>query len=153
MVVLGIDPGYARCGWAVIKDEGGEITALGFGCIETKDDLEAGQRLRAVSDKIADLLLEYRPDRVAIEKLFFQSNAKTAFGVAEARGAILATCARTGIAIVEKTPPEVKLAVTGSGRADKIQVRKMVMALCRLDQPPHPDDAADALAIAIAGVR
>ena len=153
MKILGIDPGYSRCGWAVINDEHGVVTALAFGCIETSVGTETAQRLREVSDRIADLLLKHHPDRVAIERLFFQTNAKTAISVAEARGVILATCARAGITIVEKTPNEIKLAVTGSGAADKKQVLKMVMAICHLTEPPKPDDTADAIAIAIAGAR
>ena len=148
--ILGIDPGTATTGFAIIEKSAGKIAALDFGIISTKANISAAERLLEISENVAQLLELHRPDLAAIESLFFCKNQTTAFAVAQSRGVVLAEIARFGIPIVELTPPQVKMAATGSGRADKKQVQKMVQKIFALEQIPQPDDAADALAVALA---
>lgn len=150
MIILGIDPGLGRTGWGVIKKEKGEdIKVMGYGCIETASNLEISTRLLYIFREINKLAEEYKPDVSAIEELFFNTNVTTAIAVGEARGVIILALARVGISIEEFTPLQVKQAVTGYGKATKEQMQKMVKTLLCLDKIPKPDDAADALAIAI----
>ncbi len=152
-IILGIDPGFARVGYGVLECAGERILAASHGCIETEKSLDHGDRLLEVRRAVAALFVKYRPEVMAIEKLFFEKNAKTALAVGEGRGVILAAAAEAGVPVVELTPLQVKQSVTGSGRADKRQIQEMVKLILRLDCVPRPDDAADALAIALTGIR
>ncbi|KKT66595.1 MAG: Crossover junction endodeoxyribonuclease RuvC [Candidatus Woesebacteria bacterium GW2011_GWA2_44_33] len=122
---------------------------LGYGCVSTDSSLEASVRLLFIFREINRLIEEYKPDMAGLEKLFFNTNTMTAMGVGEARGVVMLALARVGIEIAEFTPLAIKQAVAGYGRAEKIQVQKMVMALLHLNKVPKPDDAADALAVAL----
>ncbi|MBI2484974.1 crossover junction endodeoxyribonuclease RuvC [Candidatus Uhrbacteria bacterium] len=152
MTILGIDPGYGRCGFGVIEVKRGKVKVKDVGVSTTRAGGEIGGRLAEIISDLEELIDHHKPTSVAIEKLYFTSNAKTAMHVAEARGAILLTCARKRCRVVEMTPGQVKVAVTGNGRADKKAVSQMVCRLCELKQTPQLDDASDALAIALAAV-
>jgi crossover junction endodeoxyribonuclease RuvC len=148
--ILGIDPGTATTGFAVIEKISGKIEALDFGIISTQAKIPPAERLLEIAENISELLESYRPDLVAVESLFFCKNQTTAMAVAQARGVVLAEAARFAIPLLELTPLQVKMAATGSGRADKKQVQKMVQKIFALEKIPQPDDAADALAVAFA---
>ena len=147
--VLGLDPGTARVGYGLVERDGNKVTALEFGLIETAAGDAAAPRLAEVSTALKKLLAEFQPQEVAIEKLYFQTNAKTAMAVAEARGVILLTVHEAGIPSAEYTPLQVKQSVTGYGQADKRQVATMVCRQLGLATMPKPDDVTDALAIAL----
>lgn len=149
MIIIGIDPGFARTGWGIIDKQDGRLKMLGYGCLETDPGLSAAVRLLFIFREINRLIDEYKPDIAGLEKLFFNTNVMTAMGVGEARGTVMTALARMGIKIEEFTPLQVKQAVTGYGRAEKKQMQKMVKALLHLNKVPKPDDAADALAVAI----
>ena len=149
MLILGIDPGYAIIGWGVIRYERGRYIPVDFGAITTKAGMPFADRLEQIYRELSLLLTTYQPDAVAIEKLYFQNNQKTAIEVAEARGVILLALHEGGVPLYEYTPLQVKSAVTGFGQAQKPQVMEMTRRLLRLQQVPKPDDTADALAIAI----
>ncbi|MEH0543163.1 crossover junction endodeoxyribonuclease RuvC [Streptomyces sp. B21-105] len=150
MRVLGVDPGLTRCGVGVVEGVAGRpLTMLGVGVVRTSADAELGQRLVAVEQGIEAWLDEHRPEYVAVERVFSQHNVRTVMGTAQASAVAMLCAARRGIPVALHTPSEVKAAVTGSGRADKAQVGAMVTRLLRLDAPPKPADAADALALAI----
>ncbi|MBF8290293.1 MAG: ruvC [Chloroflexi bacterium] len=149
MIVLGIDPGTAALGWGLVDRTGGSLRLIDAGCLETSPSLGLPDRLLAIHRFLADLISRHEPDMVAVERLFFSRNAQTAFAVGQARGVVLLAAAEAGRTIREATPNEVKLAVTGSGSADKEQVGRMVAICLGLKDPPRPDDAADALAVAI----
>lgn len=149
MRILGIDPGIGRTGWGVITVNNSQLTADGFGCIETEAKAEMGQRLVELSEKIEDLIKKFKPDAVGIEDLFFNTNTKTAFVVGQARGVIMLAVAKKKLPLAVYTPLQVKIAVTGYGRAEKKQVAQMVKILLKLDSIPKLDDTTDALAIAI----
>ena len=153
MVILGIDPGIATTGYALLTTHRGQVEKILWGTITTKAGAPTADRLTILRQSLLRLISEQRPDRAAIEKLFFYNNAKTAMVVGEARGVIITTLAEAGLPILELTPLQVKRAVTGSGNADKKQIQKMLMLLFRLKEPPQPDDAADALAIAYCGTQ
>jgi crossover junction endodeoxyribonuclease RuvC len=144
MVVLGVDPGFALIGWSVV--DGGEYVA--HGAIETKATETLVQRLHKLHRELYALLDEYGVEHVAVEKLFFNTNSKTVIDVSQARGVILLTAEMCGMSLFEYTPLQVKMALTGYGRADKQQVQRMVKEIFRLSAIPKPDDAADALAVA-----
>jgi crossover junction endodeoxyribonuclease RuvC len=149
-LALGIDPGIATTGYGLVRlTRDGELVAVSFGIISTPKDSSAPARLEMLFDQLKVLLKKYKPDTAAVEKLFFQSNVKTALSVGQARGVIMLCLQKAGIEPFEYTPNEVKQAVAGYGGADKRQVQDMVRALLQLDSIPKPDDAADALAIAI----
>ena len=149
-LALGIDPGIATTGYGLVRlTRDGELVAVSFGIISTPKDSSAPARLEMLFDQLKALLKKHRPDTAAVEKLFFQSNVKTALSVGQARGVIMLCLQKAGIEPFEYTPNEVKQAVAGYGGADKRQVQDMVRALLQLDSIPKPDDAADALAIAI----
>lgn len=150
MVVLGIDPGIGRCGWGVINHERGKSKVLGFGLIGTSPRVEPPQRLLALKEDLYAILDKYKPHIAGVEELFFGTNTKTAFVVGEARGVIVATIAARKIPMHSFTPLQVKLAVTGYGKADKEQVGTMIKMLLGLKEVPKPDDVADALAVALA---
>ncbi len=149
MLVLGIDPGTATTGYGLVKHEGGREIMIRYGVIKTSPSLDMPRRLVKINREYTDLLEEFRPDAVAIEELFHHKNAKTVISVAQSRGVLLMTAAAREIEVAEYTPLQVKQAVTGYGNADKIQVQIMVQKILALDKTPQPDDAADALAIAI----
>ncbi|WP_339153709.1 crossover junction endodeoxyribonuclease RuvC [Streptomyces sp. F41] len=150
MRVLGIDPGLTRCGVGVVEGVAGRpLTMLGVGVVRTPADAELGDRLVAVERGIEAWLDEYTPGYVAVERVFAQHNVRTVMGTAQASAVAMLCAARRGIPVALHTPSEVKAAVTGSGRAEKAQVGAMVTRLLRLDAPPRPADAADALALAI----
>ncbi len=149
MRILGIDPGYAIVGWGVLRYEGGRFSPLAFGAVTTPAGMPFSRRLEVIYDGMEQILTKHRPDAIAVEKLYFQNNQKTAIDVAEARGVILLAAQKSGIPLFEYTPLQVKSAVTGYGKAEKPQVMEMTRRLLRLREVPKPDDTADALAIAI----
>ncbi len=149
MTILGIDPGIGRVGWGIIEVNGSAFIVHGFGCIETEVNSDIPGRLFAIYDEVQDIIKEYKPDVLSIEDLFFAKNAKTAFSVGQARGVILLAAEQANLKIAIYTPPQVKSAVTGYGKADKKQVGEMVKLQLHLKEVPKPDDTADALAIAI----
>ena len=153
MIILGIDPGIARMGWGVVEDTRGKARAIAYGCFETKKNMEQPERLKAVHDELTKVIKKYKPERIAVEKLFFSKNVKTALTVGEARGVIMLTCAELNVPVVEISPKEVKQTLTGYGSAGKKQMQRMIQLMLGLKEMPKPDDAADALAIAIAGSR
>ena len=150
MRVLGVDPGLTRCGVGVVEGVAGRpLTMVGVGVVRTPADAELGHRLVAIEQGIEQWLDEHRPEFVAVERVFSQHNVRTVMGTAQASAVAMLCAARRGIPVALHTPSEVKAAVTGSGRADKAQVGAMVTRLLRLDAPPKPAAAADALALAI----
>ena len=150
MFVLGIDPGLSRCGYgAVRRGEGGRLRAAAAGVLTTPPSAALPARLAELQQGVRALLVELRPDAVAVERVFFQSNVRTAMSVGQASGVVLAEAVAAGCDVVEYTPTQVKSSVTGSGTAGKEQVQRMVQSLLALEAPPRPADAADALALAI----
>ena len=153
MRVLGIDPGLTRCGLGVVEGSVGRpLLLVDVGVIRTSADLPVAQRLVTIEKGIDAWLDEHRPDAVAVERVFARSDSSTIMGTAQASGIALVVAARRGLPVATHTPSEVKAAVSGSGRADKAQVGAMVARILRLDAPPRPADAADALALAITHV-
>ncbi len=149
-LVLGIDPGTATTGYGLVRlNPGGQLEAVTFGVIVTPPHTAAHLRLQMLYDDLRELLVAHHPDSCAVERLFFQRNVSTAIGVGQARGVVLLALAQAGLEVAEYTPNEVKQAVAGYGSADKRQVQEMVRTLLQLPELPKPDDAADALAIAI----
>ncbi len=149
MIILGIDPGIARCGWGVVEDRGSKPEARGYGCIETPAGMEVSGRLALIYNEVSRLIKKYSPEEMAVEELFFNTNAKTAFVVGQARGVVLLAGAENKLKNYIYTPLQVKIAVTGYGRAEKNQIGKMVKTLLNLKEIPKPDDTTDALAIAL----
>ena len=149
MLILGIDPGYAIIGWGLIRFERGKYIPVDFGAITTNAGVPFNRRLEQIYDQLNELLDNHHPDVVAVEKLYFQTNAKTAIDVAQARGVTMLALQKHGVPVFEYTPLQVKSAVTGFGQAQKPQVMEMTKRLLRLKAVPKPDDTADALAIAI----
>ncbi|MFA4857703.1 MAG: crossover junction endodeoxyribonuclease RuvC [Candidatus Margulisiibacteriota bacterium] len=149
MLIIGIDPGTATTGWGVIEKTKNAVKYLGCGCIKTPAKLSDEKRLGIIFAELTKIVNKFKPHQMALEKLYFGSNTKTAMGVGQARGVILLGANETGLAVFEYNPLHVKMAVTGFGRADKRQVQQMVKTLLNLEKIPRPDDAADALAIAM----
>ena len=149
MIVLGIDPGVANTGYGVVAHERGRLVALDGGVLETRAGLDAGARLAEIHAGVGALMDGYRPDAVAIEDLYFGTNARSAFAVGQARGVVVLAAGQRSIRCASYTPQQVKAAVCGSGRAEKDQVQRMVQTLLALPDLPRPDHAADALAVAI----
>jgi crossover junction endodeoxyribonuclease RuvC len=149
VIVLGIDPGTAALGYGIIESRSGRLRMVDGGCLVTKPDASLPKRLLAIHGLLDDLIALHKPDLVAVERLFFSRNAQTAFAVGQARGVVLLAAAQHDVPVREATPNAVKLAVTGSGSADKEQVGRMVALCLGLADPPRPDDTADALAVAI----
>ena len=150
MLVIGIDPGTAITGYGLVREgEDGSLALVDYGAIVTPSDQAMNLRLLELYRRLKELLLLHRPDSGAVEKLFFARNVRTALAVGQARGVVLLALAETKVPLGEYTPLEVKQAVAGYGKADKNQVQQMVRALLELAEVPSPDDAADALAIAI----
>ena len=149
MIVLGIDPGTAALGYGIVERTGGSPRAVDHGVVVTSPDLPLGERLLAIHTGVADLIATHAPSVVAVERLFFSRNAQTAMAVGHARGVVLLAAAEGHVPVREATPSEVKLAVAGFGTADKEQVSRMVALVLGMASRPTPDDAADALAIAV----
>lgn len=149
MFVLGIDPGVSRCGYGAVVRERAGARAVSAGVITTPPSDPLPERLAALAGELAGLVAEYRPDVVVVERVFFQTNARTAMSVGQASGLALAAAAAAGCVVAQYTANEVKQAVTGYGAATKAQVQKMVQALLNLPAPPRPPDVADALALAL----
>ena len=149
MIILGIDPGTTRIGYALLsKKDNDSIDLINYGCLELKNKNQA-ERLVEISRLTSDLIAQYHPKLLAIEQLFFAKNVKTALSVAEARGVIINAAASLNLEILEFTPLQVKAAVTGYGKAEKREVQKMVCRLLNLEKMPQPDDANDAIAIGL----
>jgi len=148
MIILGIDPGTATTGWGVIKKTN-DFKYLGCGCIKTSKDLKPEERLKLIYNQLNEIIRKYKPEVIVVEKLFFFKNAKTAIPVSQARGVILLAAAKKKLPVYEFTPLEVKLNIVGYGRAEKIQLQKMTKKILCLEEIPKPDDAADALGLAI----
>jgi len=149
MIVLGIDPGTASTGWGVVELDGNRLRSRGHGCIVTSAKDPSHVRLRRIHDEARLLLRRFKPDVVAIEELFVNVNVKTALAVGQARGVLILAASDMEIAPFEYSPLQIKMSVTGYGRASKLQVQEMTKVLLGLDRIPQPDHAADALAVAI----
>lgn len=149
MVILGIDPGYARAGWVALEVRGQKLEVRNCGCIETSKNNDSQDRLADVYKQVCSLIKKYKPDVLAIEELFFTNNAKTAFKVGEARGVITLAGAMQKIPVASYTPMQIKIAITGYGHADKGQVGRMVKAILKLKEMPKLDDTVDAIAVAL----
>jgi len=152
MFVLGVDPGVSRCGYGCVQSERGQTRAIAVGVLTTPPSDPLPQRLAALDADIRALLDELKPDAVAVERLFFQVNVRTAMSVGQASGLVLAAAAGAGCEVVQYTPGQVKQAVAGYGAAGKDQVQRMVQSLLGLPEVPRPPDAADALALALCHV-
>lgn len=151
MIILGIDPGVQRMGYGLINHEGGKYSVLDFGLVSVGESKKHGESLFLLRGALSEIFLKFKPDLVAVEKLFFSKNIKTAMKVGEARGVVILTATESNVPIIELTPNEVKVAVAGYGRADKRQVQRMIKVLLGLGEVPKPDDVADALAVAYTG--
>lgn len=149
IVVLGIDPGLTRCGYAVLHSQGNAVRPLSLGVIRTPADMALPNRLAELQGELRSLLVEFTPQAVAVEQVFFQTNVRTAMSVGQASGLALAEAAASGCDVMQFTPNQVKDSVAGWGGADKAQVQKMVQARLGLSTPPKPADAADAAALAL----
>ena len=148
-IILGIDPGLANTGWGVVAQEGSRLSCVAYGCVSTPTDHELSVRLLKINEQIGAVVDRFRPSCVGIETVWFGQNITAAFATGQARGSALVACARGGLKVGEFTPRQIKLAVVGTGTADKEQVQYMVRQLLSLDDIPQPDHAADALAAAI----
>jgi len=153
MLVLGFDPGIATVGFGAVNCERGSLSLIQYGVITTPAGLPLSERLDQIFEDATQLIELFKPDEIAIEELFFNTNITTGISVAHGRGVLLLACRRAGIPIHEYTPLQVKQSVVGYGRAEKKQVQDMVKRLLKMDAIPKPDDAADALAIAICHAR
>ncbi|HDP69548.1 MAG TPA: crossover junction endodeoxyribonuclease RuvC [Actinobacteria bacterium] len=149
MIILGLDPGLAVTGFGVINCEGNKLKPISYGCIRTEANLPLPSRLERIFKDIEDIIEKYNPHQAAVEQLYFNSNARSAFAVGQARGAALLAIAKSKLDVSDYTPLQVKQAVVGYGRADKSQVQDMVKIILSMSERPKPDDAADALAVAI----
>ncbi len=149
MIVLGIDPGYAIVGCGIVEYKSNHFRMLGYGAITTEAHTPFNERIEKIYDEATELMVKFRPDAMAIEKLFFNTNQKTAIDVAQARGALVLAAQKNHVPIFEYTPLQVKQSVVGYGRAEKKQVQEMTRVMLNLEKIPKPDDAADALAMAI----
>jgi crossover junction endodeoxyribonuclease RuvC len=152
-IILGLDPGIADTGYGVIRDNGNSIECLTYGSIQTSSKLPLVDRLEELFNSLNNIIKEYKPDKAAVEDLFFNKNVKTALIVGQARGVIMLSLKVNKIDLQEFTPPQVKQAVSSYGRATKNQVQKMVKMILKLEEIPKPDDAADALAVAICALN
>jgi crossover junction endodeoxyribonuclease RuvC len=149
MLILGIDPGTAITGYGLVMGEGDDLTLVAYGAITTSSDWPLPERLQRIYRELTALIEDRQPTAVAVEELFFSKNVRTALSVGQARGVALLAAANAGLPIHEYTPLQVKQAIAGYGRATKDQVQRMVRMLLGLDSVPQPDDAADAIAVAI----
>jgi crossover junction endodeoxyribonuclease RuvC len=149
MRILGIDPGIGRTGWGIIEKNQQKVQAVEFGCLETSSGSETPARLTKIYSFLTQLINDHHPDALSIEELFFNTNAKTALLVGQARGVVILAAAQNNIKVSIYTPLQIKIAITGYGRAEKSQIGQMVKILLKLPKIPKPDDTADALAIAL----
>ena len=149
MIIMGVDPGTAITGYGLVDFKGNRFSPVEYNCIRTPAKMNLADRLLILYRELEKVIEKYRPDRFAVEKLFFNTNARTALAVGQARGVVLLLGAMAGLQVYEYTPLEVKQAVVGYGRAEKGQVQYMVKAILCLPEVPKPDDVADALAVAI----
>ena len=153
MITLGIDPGVATVGFGIINENGGVLKPIRYGMISTSAGVRLALRLMQIHDDVSELIETFKPDAIAVEELFFNTNLKTAISVAHGRAAVILAGEERGVPMFEYTPLQVKKAVAGYGRASKKQVMDMVRRLLSMEQAPYPDDTADALAIAICHTR
>ncbi len=149
MKIIGIDPGTAITGYCILENKNNQFNLMDYGCIRTAAGLQQGERLNQIAKDISTLIKKWQPDKASVEKLYFQTNVKTAISVAQARGVILQKLTENGISQSEYTPLQIKSAVCGYGKADKKMVQDMVRRILKLEKTPQPDDAADAIAAAI----
>jgi crossover junction endodeoxyribonuclease RuvC len=149
VIILGIDPGTAMLGFGIVERTGPRLRAIDYGVVSTPSRMSLPERLEAIHSAVTDLIELHKPAVVAVERLFFTKNAQTAFAVGQARGVVLLAAAQHDLEVHEATPNEVKVATAGHGRASKEQVQRMIQAILALPEIPEPDDAADALAIAV----
>ena len=149
MIVLGIDPGTAATGYGLVERDGSKLRLVDYGCLQTLSTQALPIRLLEIHRAVTELIITYKPAQIGVERLFFTRNVQTAFAVGQARGVVLLAAAEHGLPVFEYGPHEVKMAVTGYGRADKGQVQRMVQVVLGMAKLPKPDDAADALAVAI----
>lgn len=149
MIILGIDPGIAIVGYSIVECKGNNFKAIDYGCITTDSNLLFPDRIKIIYDRLTEIIEIYNPEDLAVEELFFNKNVKTAIKVGQARGVEILAAVNKGMNIYEYTPLQIKQAVVGYGRADKVQVQEMVKLLLNLKERPKPDDVADALAVAI----
>lgn len=149
VVILGIDPGLANTGWGVVEADGNRFRCIAYGCIRTQSSADTARRCKAVRDGLGEIVARFRPVEASLENIYFNRNVQTAMATGQARGAALVAVADAGLAVGEYGPGEIKLAVVGTGTADKRQVTYMVRTVLGLDHDPTPDHAADALAAAI----
>ncbi len=149
MIVLGIDPGTAATGYGLVERDGSKLRLVDYGCLQTLPTQELPVRLLEIHRAVTELIVTHHPEQIGVERLFFNKNVQTAFAVGQARGVVLLAAAEHGLPVFEYGPHEVKMAVTGYGRADKGQVQRMVQMVLGMSVLPKPDDAADALAVAI----
>lgn len=148
-IIIGFDPGLADTGWGVIEEQGSKLICLAYGSIKTQAKTDTSARLEIIYNKVKEIIKKYKPDVVAIEKLFFSRNVTSALLVGQARGVVLLAIEQAGVSVLEFTPNQVKQAVSCYGAAGKEQIQKMVKMILKLKEIPKPDDAADGLAIAI----
>ncbi len=154
MIILGVDPGLALTGWGLISLSGrSDITLIDYGCIRTKPTQTLDCRLRSIHQDLANIIRSHKPSLLALEELYFSKEARAVASIAQARGVILLSAALEGLKVCEYNPRHVKIALTGYGSADKNQMQRMVQLVLRMKELPRPDDAADALAIAICHVN
>jgi len=149
MRVLGIDPGIARLGWGVIEEKEGKQKALVYDCITTQKSTSEPERLSQIFAQLTEIIAQYKPEMMAVEDLFFATNAKTAFQVGQARGVVLLAAAQAKLPVVSYSPLKIKMAIVGYGQARKHQVQRMVTSMLGLKQTPKLDDTADALAVGL----
>ena len=149
MIILGIDPGYAIVGYGVLEYKNNHFSVIDYGAITTDAGMPFNRRLEHIYDEMTELFNKYRPDAMSIEKLFYNSNAKTVIDVSQARGVIMLAAQKNKVPAFEYTPLQVKQSVVGYGRAEKKQVQEMIKRILFLEKVPKPDDTADALAMAI----
>jgi len=148
-VIVGIDPGLANTGWGVIETQGSRLRCLAYGCVTTDSGCSLSGRLASIYDELSAVVKRYSPSESAVESVYFGANTKSAFATGQARGVAILALAKSGVAVGEYSPTQIKHAVVGEGAADKCQVAYMVKEILELDTAPSPDHAADALAVAI----
>ena len=149
MRILGIDPGYAILGYGLVEQTGNKYSYIDCGVLTTDADQTIPERLKVIYSRLMELIAEFEPDVAAVEEIFFNTNAKTAIHVGEARGAAILACSNSGLQVYEYTPLQIKQALSGYGRAEKVQIQQITKSILGLKEVPKPDDAADALAAAI----
>lgn len=149
MKILGIDPGTARVGWGIVSDHQSSVRSIAYGCIETSASESDEERLRLIHSDLVTIIEKHTPDCMCVEKLFFSKNVTTAMTVGQARGVVLLAAAQHDLPVISYSPPVIKKSITGTGRANKQQMQRMVTKLLSLTHIPTPDDTADALAVAL----